>query len=133
MLVVDTSALAAVLFREPEREQFNEILVRNRCSISMGSLFEAEALMLRRKGPAGLSELRELLRVVPLEPIAVTSQDLEIARRGNEAFGIGRRAHPAVLNFGDLFAYALAKRMNLPLLFKGNDFAQTDITPALAA
>ena len=131
MVVVDTSALAAILFDEPEQATFAEFLVRNRPLISAATVVEAESLMLRRKGWPGLERVRWLLREIPVVVEPLHPDDLVWTREALNRFGRGRREPPAVLNFGDLFAYALARHLNAPLLFKGNDFALTDIKPAL--
>ena len=131
MVVVDTSALAAILFDEPEQATFAEFLVRNRPLISAATVVEAESLMLRRKGWPGLEHVRRLLREIPVEIEPLRPDDLVWTRDGLNRFRRGRREPSAILNFGDLFAYALARHLNASLLFKGNDFAQTDIRPAL--
>jgi ribonuclease VapC len=80
-------------------------------------------------GPPGVAAIERLLAVYRIEPEPVDAAQVGVARDAMLAYGKGRGQEPAVLNFGDLFAYALAKRLGLPLLFKGDDFARTDVTP----
>lgn len=128
-MVIDTSAVMAMLLCEPEVDQFSALIksARNR-RLSTGSWIELGAVLTRRADDlrTELVTLMSLLNI-DLEPVTV-----EQARIGHDAysrFGIGS-GHPARLNFGDCFAYALAKSLGEPLLFKGEDFAQTDVTPA---
>ena len=128
-LVVDTSVLVAVVNDEPEAEGFHELLLANEPLISCGTLIETLRVMQVAIGPPGVAAIERLLQVygVALEP--VDAGQVELARDGMLAYGKGRGQEPAVLNFGDLFAYALAKQTGLPLLFKGDEFARTDAIP----
>jgi ribonuclease VapC len=130
-VVVDTSALLAILFGEPERDQYIALLVGAEDSvISTGTLVEASIVMQARIGDDGVRDLDDLLVVAAVRPVAVDADQARLAREGFARFGKGRA--PAGLNFGDCFAYALAQAMNRPLLFKGADFAQTDALSAVA-
>jgi ribonuclease VapC len=127
-MVVDTSALVAIFLLEPEAEQFAQaILEAPRAAISAANLLEAGIILDSRIGHQDSSELDEFIANVGLEIEPVTLEQVRIARHAYRTYGRGN--HPAGLNFGDCFAYALAKITGLPLLFKGGDFAQTDITP----
>jgi ribonuclease VapC len=129
-MVVDTSALVAILLREPDSEQFDRALAQASVRlISAVTRVEISMVMEGRKREAGRADLDALLRESPIETTAVTPQQAEIAIDAFRRYGKGR--HPARLNIGDCFAYALAKAIDLPLLFKGDDFARTDIRPAL--
>jgi ribonuclease VapC len=131
MVVVDTSVIVAILKEEAEASAFVECIESRAGScISAGSLLECGIVVGSRAGEAGLRVVRELCAGLLLEVVPV---DAAQSRLGSEAFlrygrGLGNRAQ---LNFGDCFAYALAKTRNLPLLFKGDDFIHTDIVPAL--
>lgn len=128
-MVVDTSALIAILSREPEAEDYRRRLdeASDRL-ISTATLLEASMVVLSRHGDAGLGLLRSLMTELDLQPVAFTADQAEAAVDAFRQFGKGR--HPAGLNFGDCFAYALAKVMDRPLLFKGDDFARTDVVTA---
>lgn len=129
-MVVDTSALVAIFLLEPEAEQFaHAILDAPRAAISAATLLEAGIILDARIGRQDSSELDEFVINVGLEIQPVTVDQVRLARRAYRTYGKGN--HPAALNFGDCFAYALAKATGLPLLFKGGDFAQTDIAPAM--
>jgi ribonuclease VapC len=132
LMVVDTSALVAILFNEPDAERFARALgeapVR---SLSAVTRVELSFVVEGRKGEAGRTDLELLLRTGNFEIVAVTPQQAEIAIDAFRRFGRGR--HRAGLNIGDCFAYALAAAMGHPLLFKGDDFIHTDIPSALPA
>ncbi len=130
-IVVDTSALLAILFHEPERDAFIRILLDGEPVISIVTLTELCAVTRGRLGTAGLTEIDKQLTDYAFEVAAVDPADWPLLRRAMLDFGKGRRRPPAVLNFGDLFAYALAKRLGLPLLYKGAEFTRTDIMAAL--
>lgn len=133
-MIVDTSALLAIAWNEPERSRFEDALEAstNRL-ISAASLLEAGIVVTRRVGPessgAALRILDELLDQLGLDIEPVTASQARLALDAYRRFGKG--LDPAGLNFGDLFAYALAKETGQPLLFKGADFARTDAVPAL--
>jgi ribonuclease VapC len=129
-MVVDTSALIAILLLEPEAERFTKAIAAARSRlISAANLLEAGIVIEGRLGPGGGDDLDEFVADVALEIVPVTADQVRVARRAYRSYGRGN--HPAALNFGDCFAYALARTTGQPLLFKGADFARTDITPAL--
>lgn len=126
-MIVDTSALIAILRSEPEAESFTErILASSSVRISAGTLLEAR-LVAERDG--GAKEIEELVALCGIEIVAVDVAQTDLAIEAFRRFGRGR--HKANLNFGDLFAYALARAEGAPILFKGDDFAQTDPQPAI--
>jgi ribonuclease VapC len=131
-VIIDTSALLAVLYEEPEAELIAEAILRSAiCRMSVGSFLEAAIVIDGAGDPVISRRFDDVLRIanVVIEP--VTEEQARIGRAAYRDFGKGR-GHPARLNFGDCFAYALAKAVNEPLLFKGDDFTHTDVTPALA-
>lgn len=132
-LVVDTSALVAIRLGEPETAAFDKILRHAAVHISMGSYAELMMVFQGRHGSTELAKLDLLLDLYGIHLEPVLAEDRSILRDAVRDFARGRRQPPAVLNFGDLFAYALAKRLGLPLLFKGADFAATDISAAATA
>jgi ribonuclease VapC len=126
-MVIDTSALLAVLFQEPEAEQIARALVAaDRRLTSAATLLETGIVVLVRHGDDGVRDLDLLAAKLQIEVAPVTEQQAIIARRAYHQFGKGR-GHRAGLNFGDCFAYALAKATGQPLLFKGDDFIHTDL------
>lgn len=127
-MVVDTSALIAILQDEPERRSFNEALeAADARLISVATLVESSILIESRYGAEGLRDLDLLLERAGIEPVPVDLEQARAARSAWSRFGKGR--HPAGLNFGDCFAYALARVLGEPLLYKGDDFSQTDVRP----
>ena len=128
-IVVDSSALLAVLLHEPERDRFIAALLDSQPVISIATLTETSLVLLGRRGAAALDELDRQIAAFRFEIAPVLADDHLGLRQALLEFGKGRRRAPAVLNFGDLFAYALARRLDLPLLYKGEDFARTDIEP----
>ena len=130
-MVVDTSAILAVLFGEPERDAFataiSEAGVR---MISSVNAFESVVVLLARKGAAGMRELDLLLHVAAFDVVPFDDTQLRLARDAYQRYGKGH--HPAGLDLGDCCAYALSRQSGDPLLFKGNDLARTDVMPALA-
>ena len=133
MIVVDTSALVAIAFAEPEREIFVGVIeASGKALISSVSVVEARMVVHGRRGHRAVVMLDDLLRLPAFELVAPGAAETDAAYAAFVAFGKGS-GHPAGLNFGDVFSYALAKVRGLPLLFKGDDFAQTDIASALVA
>nr|VFJ59130.1 MAG: ribonuclease VapC [Candidatus Kentron sp. FM]VFJ62470.1 MAG: ribonuclease VapC [Candidatus Kentron sp. FM]VFK12369.1 MAG: ribonuclease VapC [Candidatus Kentron sp. FM] len=129
-LVADTSAFAAIFFQEPECEHFRRALLgAQSVLVSTATLVELHLIVSHRYGPAGVLQMQRLLDSPLFETVPVDAAMVKIAVNAFESWGKGR--HRAGLNFGDLFSYALAKQRGLPLLFKGEDFSETDITPAL--
>jgi ribonuclease VapC len=130
MIVVDSSALLAIALDEPERATFREILKQsNTALISSGSVIEVRMVAYSRGGYRFVALLDAIIAEYRLEIVPPTLVEIEASQSAFVTFGKGS-GHPAQLNFGDLFSYALAKSRNLPLLFKGDDFNQTDIEPA---
>jgi ribonuclease VapC len=128
--VADTSAFVAVLFREADADRYRTALIEaQRVLLSAATTLELHLAIATRSGAAGVLLLNELLDQPQFEIVAADAQQLRLARNAFDRYGKGR--HPAALNFGNLFSYALAKSTDLPLLYKGQDFAQTDVTPAL--
>jgi|SRR5277367_5408466 ribonuclease VapC len=130
MIAVDTSAMVAIVVAEPERDLFIGTLHRaRRAFISTVSVVEVKMVIHSRRGQRGVVLVDDLLRLPMFEIVPPGRAEMDAAYAAFVAFGRGS-GHPAALNFGDVFAYALAKVRNLPLLFKGNDFASTDILTA---
>jgi ribonuclease VapC len=126
-IVADTSALLAILLGESERESFHAVLLNHTVLMSVVSITEMMIVLHARRGRATLTRMDRALARYQVTPVGVREEDLALLRQAMLDFGKGRRERPAVLNFGDLFAYALAKRLGLPLLFKGDDFARADV------
>jgi ribonuclease VapC len=130
-LVIDTSAVLAIVFREPEASTFLQVLGSSTDTlIAAGTAVELFRLVHVRIGLDGWTDLERLFTLFAVATAAMDENQLDLAKDGMRRFGQGRGAPPAVLNFGDLFAYALARSRSAPLLFKGNDFGLTDIIPA---
>ena len=125
-MVIDTSAIAAILLGEPEAADFiAKIAAANVRLISAATLLECQIVMMVRKGELGRAELQLFVHEAELEVVAFDQNQVDFAALAWRRYGKGR--HPAALNYGDCFAYALAKATGEPLLFKGADFSQTDI------
>jgi ribonuclease VapC len=125
-MVIDTSALLAILLDEPERHAFNEALeAADRTLLSAASYVEASILLESRRGPEAAAALDTFLAKADIEIHPVDRAQAQAARDAFRRFGKGR--HAAGLNFGDCFAYALAYTLAEPLLFKGEDFGRTDV------
>jgi ribonuclease VapC len=130
MTVVDTSALLAILLGEPERDRFRAMLDEAPDAVlSIGSLIEARMVARGRGGDPMVEMLDILVEQAEIALVSVDAEQADIAHTAFVRYGKGN-GHPAQLNFGDLFSYALAKSRGLPLLFKGDDFARTDIEAA---
>lgn len=129
-MIVDTSALAAILFGEPEAALFIQALHdADRCLISAANFVELSIVIESQLGPEGARQCEALLRRAGIVIEPVTADQAYLARQAYLDFGKGR--HAAGLNLGDCFAYALAKSTSDPLLFKGDGFSKSDIVPAL--
>lgn len=125
-MIVDTSALVAILYREPEAARFVEsIHDAETTRISVANYVELSMVVESQLGPDGMRQAEAFFRRAGIIVEPVTLEHGELARQAFLDFGKGR--HRAGLNFGDCFAYALAKASGEPLLFKGNDFSQTDV------
>ncbi len=130
-MIIDASALIAILRDEDDSALYAEaILSASVCRISAASYVEISVVIDRSRDPVSSRRVDDLIErgQITIEP--VTESQARIARAAYRDFGKGS-GHPAALSFGDCFAYALAKELREPLLFKGNDFGQTDIKPAL--
>ncbi len=130
-IVIDSSALLAMLFLEEDAQEIaNRIADSDQALVSAASYAEAGIVLDNReylsKKP---NDLDELIEAFGGEIIALDKEQAKKARKAYQKYGKGK--HPAKLNMGDCFSYALAKQTNVPLLYKGNDFSETDITPAL--
>jgi ribonuclease VapC len=130
VIAIDTSAIVAILKGEADAESFVEIIVDSeRCFLSAVGLLEASTVMIGR-GPPELADGLDAL--VERRGIEIVSFDRELARESRTAFiRFGKGRHPAGLNFGDCVSYALAHSRGLPLLYKGDDFAKTDVISAV--
>lgn len=128
-MIVDTSAIIAVLRNEPDAIDFGEAMRQSAiCRMSAVSYVEAGIETDSNNNPVLSRKLDDLLRSVSMQIESVTLQQAQIARQAYRDFGKGR--HKAGLNLGDCFAYALAKEMHEPLLFQGKDFNHTDVERA---
>jgi ribonuclease VapC len=127
-MVTDTSALLAILQDEPERRAFNEALESAESRLMSAATFvETSIIIESRYGAEGLRDLDVFIDRAGIEIVAVDTEQAHVARRAFSQFGKGR--HPAGLNYGDCFSYALARVRGESLLFKGGDFSQTDVAP----
>ncbi len=130
-MVVDTSAVLAILLQEDDAHRFAEAIeAAERPLISAANVVETGIVLVARYGAEARADLGALLEAGGIEVEPVTAEQSAIALDAFEYFGKGR-GQGAALNFGDCFAYALAKASGRPLLFKGEDFSRTDIQPAL--
>ncbi len=129
MIVVDSAAIIAILFKEPEHDAFEEIVTGSEpCVMSAVSAHETATVLRLRHGAAGVERFWRFLADVEIEVIPFDEAQVRIAAIAFDAYGKGINPK-ARLNLSDCAAYALAKTMNAPLLFKGDDFAQTDLAP----
>ena len=129
-MIIDSSALLAILLDEPERDAFLDLLSESDgVRISAVTYVEAAAVIDRRGGPTLARQLDALLEAAEVDIVDVTARQARLARAAFRDFGRGS-GHRAGLNFGDCFSYALARDADAPLLFKGDDFVHTDIRPA---
>ena len=128
-MIVDSSAILAILLREPDAGRFEDAIAdawpRRMTAVA---LLESAMVVEGRGGAVAGDELDALLKRARIELVPVTQEHVDVARRAWRRFGKGN--HPAALNFGDCFAYALAEVTGESLLFKGDDFALTDIEAA---
>lgn len=128
-LVIDSSALLAILLKEPGADAIaDRLLAAPRRYVNAATLCECSMVIERRLGPAGTAVLDEYLSLLATEIVPFDVTCLGWARRAFRKFGKG--AHAAALNLGDCIAYATAMHLGLPLLFKGDDFPRTDVEPA---
>ena len=128
-MVIDTSALIAIILREADGGRFRQLIeaapVRE---ISAASLSETGIVMLGKRGPIGVDEMQALVHSLGISIVPLEQSHAQLAIAAYEQFGKGR--HPAGLNYGDCFSYALAKARGEPLLAKGDDFTRTDAVMA---
>ena len=128
-MVIDSSVIVAIAFDEPEAASFEQRIADDPVRfISAATVLETAMVIETRLGERGGSELDLWLHKIGIEIVSVDAEQADVARRAWRRFGKGR--HPASLNFGDCFSYALSKVLQEPLLFKGDDFGRTDIVPA---
>jgi ribonuclease VapC len=128
-MVIDTSALLAIMLDEDERDQFEDLILWSPTVVmSVVSVVETTIALANKRLEADVSRLKAILAALRVSARAVDVDQGMLARQAFIQYGRGR--HPARLNFGDCFAYALAKARNDSLLFKGDDFNHTDIVPA---
>ena len=125
-MVIDTSAVLAIFLAEPERKQFLDLILQSsRRLISAASVLESGIVLESKRGESAGREFDLFIVRTNLEVVPVDAEQIEIARSAWRRFGKGR--HPAALNYGDCFTYALAKSLGEPLLAKGSDFGRTDL------
>ena len=130
-MIIDASALVAIVRDEPEADQFiDEIAGDERPAMSAATYVEVGLVIDSRRDSAASASLDELIGALEIEILPFTFEQARLAREAYKKFGKGS-GHPARLNFGDCFSYALASDRQQPLLFKGADFSRTDLQPAL--
>ncbi|WP_182378876.1 type II toxin-antitoxin system VapC family toxin [Nocardioides sp. WS12] len=129
-MIVDASAVLAVLFAEPEAESFKNLMSSTACQMSTANWLEAVMRAEGSRGPTGGAELDTIVTGLGIGLVAVTEAHARAARIAFRRYGRGSGS-PAKLNFGDCFAYALSAASGEPLLFKGDDFTHTDVLRAL--
>ena len=128
-MIVDSSAILAILFHEADARHYADaIAAASPCRMSVATILETCMVAESRGGAVAADNLDALLESAGIEPVPVTAEQMKAARQAWQRFGRGN--HRAALNFGDCFAYALASVTGEPLLFKGEDFPQTDIAAA---
>jgi len=128
-MVIDSSAIIAILENEPEAERLAEAMINDFIRLmSAASWLETAIVIEARRGGPGGDKLNQLLQTAQIRIEPVTLEQAEVARRAYRSYGKGR--HPAALNFGDCFAYALAKVLDEPLLYTGTDFSKADLKQA---
>jgi ribonuclease VapC len=125
-MVIDTSAIIAILFEEPEAQWLKAAILKDAVRImSAASLIESSIVVIRRHGDRGSDKLDNFVLEMQIAVIPVSLPQAELARRAHRQYGRGN--HKAALNFGDCFSYALAKIWVQSFLYKGNDFTLTDL------
>ncbi|MDE2667663.1 MAG: type II toxin-antitoxin system VapC family toxin [Acidobacteriota bacterium] len=132
-MVVDTSALVAIMNDEPERRQFNELIEAATATyVSAASLLETRIVLFARTGDSAVLALDAFLLKSGMMVMEVAPRIADIAFDAYRRYGKSS-GHGASLNYGDCFSYALARHLDAPLLFKGEDFAKTDVRSAAEA
>ncbi|MEH2067996.1 MAG: type II toxin-antitoxin system VapC family toxin [Nostoc sp.] len=125
-MVIDTSVILAIIYAEPEELIFIQLIDESEdCLLSAPSYVEASIVLGTKHGQQGVEKLNLLIQALSITIVSFSAEQAQLASEAFLKFGKGR--HPAKLNMGDCFSYALAKSTNQPLLFKGNDFIHTDI------
>ena len=131
MIVLDSSAVIAVALGEADAGKFSDVLgTAEEAVISTGTVVEIGVVLASKNREGASIDAMHLLAAASVRQIPVSERHALLAIEAYERYGKGR-GHPAQLNYGDCFSYALAKSLNAPLLFKGDDFAQTDVVSAL--
>lgn len=131
LIVIDSSAIIAILLGEAERASFIAMMEESSdCCCSMVTFVESFMVAMNRKAGFSFERYSAFTNRLRIKPVPVDEFQGLSASQAFLRFGKGR--HPAKLNLGDCFSYALAKSLDAPLLFKGDDFSQTDIVPAIA-
>jgi ribonuclease VapC len=131
-MVVDSSAIIAIVLAETDASRFYDLLNQSSDSACSAVTFvECAMVLIGGRAQLPLTDVTELFDKLRIRRLDIDGEQTLLAAKAFQAFGKGR--HPAKLNLGDCFSYALAKSLNASLLFKGDDFSQTDIVPAIAA
>lgn len=131
MIVVDSSAIIAIVYDEPEKAIFQEMLAETEdCLCSPVTFAECAMVLIGKRAETPLSSVEALFETLNIKQANMDATHSFLAAEAFRRYGRGR--HPAKLNIGDCFSYALARALERPLLYKGDDFARTDISPALA-
>jgi ribonuclease VapC len=130
IFAVDSSAIVAAAFNEPDATRFHMFLFGQQCVIGSPTILETHMVLSSERSRNGTAYLDAVLSLDSCEVIDFTADHMAVARLAFDRYGKGRNAR-AALNFGDCMSYAVAKLHGIPLLFKGGDFRQTDIEPAL--
>src|SRR5687768_2052635 len=130
MIALDTSAIVAIALSEQEAEAFARIIALQNAVIGTPTLLEARLVLTSRMPSYADQFIEQFVGRPSIQLVAFSVEMYRAALRAHRRFGRGQ-GHPARLNFGDCMAYAVAKVQNLPLLYKGEDFARTDIGPVL--
>ncbi|MBB4571306.1 type II toxin-antitoxin system VapC family toxin [Rhizobium leucaenae] len=125
MIVIDASVIVATALNEPEAEIFHSLVTREEILIGWPTLLEARMVLAGRKFPNAAAIINQLVELPNVTAVAFGERHYYAAEKAFDQFGKGR--HPASLNMGDCFSYAVAWIAKAPLLFKGNDFGQTDL------
>ena len=129
-MILDSSAVLVILFHEPNAKSYADAIEDNPVRrISAATLLELSIVVESQNGASGLHDLEHFIRQAEIVIEPFTAEQAFLAQRAWSLYGRGK--HPAKLNFGDCFSYALAKSLDEPLLFKGSDFSLTDIEPAI--
>lgn len=130
MIALDTSAIVAIAMSEPEEPDFSRLIVIEQALVGTPTLVEARIVLTSRMPAFAESFMTRFVQPPLLHPVRFTYETYQLAAEAYDRYGKGG-GHSAQLNFGDCMAYAVAKHFDVPLLYKGNDFAHTDIRPAL--